>query len=80
MEFLRNEGRLLLATSSSLIILELNASSGHWEKTHSVHLSFGSVLPTSREALQNMYLFLYCVIFLFADLMRKSQRLQLAME
>ncbi|KAM3172572.1 hypothetical protein ACTXT7_014252 [Hymenolepis weldensis] len=40
MEFLRNEGRLLLATSSSLIILELNASSGHWEKTHSVHLSF----------------------------------------
>ncbi|VDL59502.1 unnamed protein product [Hymenolepis diminuta] len=40
MEFLRNEGRLLLATSSSLIILELNASSGHWEKTYSVHLSF----------------------------------------
>nr|CDS25932.2 cell polarity protein; lethal giant larvae [Hymenolepis microstoma] len=42
MEFLRNEGRLFLATSSSLIILELNATSGHWEKKHSVHLSFES--------------------------------------
>ncbi|VDO08684.1 unnamed protein product [Rodentolepis nana] len=42
MEFLRNEGRLLLATSSCLIILELNASSGHWEKKHSVHFSFES--------------------------------------
>ncbi|VDM16152.1 unnamed protein product [Hydatigera taeniaeformis] len=38
MEFLRNEGRILLATSSSLISLELNASSGHWQKKHHVHL------------------------------------------
>uniref|UniRef100_A0A5K3EIZ6 LLGL domain-containing protein n=1 Tax=Mesocestoides corti TaxID=53468 RepID=A0A5K3EIZ6_MESCO len=41
-EFLRNEGRLLLATSSNLVILELNARSGHWEKKHSVALPFVS--------------------------------------
>ncbi|KAH9277778.1 Lethal(2) giant larvae -like protein 1 [Echinococcus granulosus] len=38
MEFLQNEGRLLLVTSSSLTSLELNVTSGHWEKKHSVFL------------------------------------------
>ncbi|KAL5971333.1 hypothetical protein TSMEX_000934 [Taenia solium] len=40
MEFLRNEGRLLLATSARLISLELNATSGHWERKDSVSLPF----------------------------------------
>ena len=40
MQFVRNEGRLLLATSSSLIILELNSISGHWERKRSVTLPF----------------------------------------
>lgn len=50
MEFLRNEGRLLLATSSKLVSLELNATSGHWEGKHSVSLPFACVICFSMLA------------------------------
>ncbi|VDL96565.1 unnamed protein product [Schistocephalus solidus] len=39
-QFLRNEGRLVVSTGSKLLILELEAETGHWKQKCSVELPF----------------------------------------
>ncbi|KAL7055624.1 hypothetical protein AAHC03_022735 [Spirometra sp. Aus1] len=39
-QFLRNEGRLVVSTGSKLVMLELDAETGHWRQKCSVELPF----------------------------------------
>ncbi|VDN14893.1 unnamed protein product [Dibothriocephalus latus] len=39
-QFLRNEGRLVVSTGSKLVVLELEAETGHWKQKCSVELPF----------------------------------------
>lgn len=41
-QFLRNEGRLVVSTGSKLLILELEAETGHWKQKCSVELPFSN--------------------------------------